>query len=61
MQGEVINNKKCFGVSERGFCQVLIGVGKCVEPQKCRFYKTREQLWAEEERLIDRKKRHKLS
>lgn len=43
-----MEENKCFALSERGFCNILT-VGRCTEPEKCKFYKTKEQIQAEEE------------
>ena len=50
-----MEENKCFGLSSRGFCQILT-IGKCVAPDKCKFYKTREQLQEEEERSRNRRR-----
>lgn len=50
-----MENNKCFALSERGYCKILT-VGRCVEPKKCKFYKTREQVQEEEERCRSRRR-----
>lgn len=50
-----MEENKCFALSERGYCNILT-VGKCTEPEKCSFYKTREQLQEEEERCRSRRR-----
>lgn len=50
-----MEENKCFALSERGYCNILT-VGKCTEPEKCKFYKTREQVQEQEERRRSRRR-----
>lgn len=51
-----MEDNKCFALNERGYCRIL-KVGKCTDPQRCKFFKTWEQIWEEEERLRGRRRR----
>jgi len=50
-----MEKNKCFALSERGYCKVL-KVGKCTDPERCKFYKTWEQIRGQEERLRERRR-----
>lgn len=48
-------DNKCFALSERGYCNILT-IGKCMQAEGCSFFKTRERMQEEEERLRKRRR-----
>lgn len=50
-----MENNKCFALSERGYCNILT-IGRCMQPEGCKFYKTRERVQEEEERSRNRRR-----
>ena len=50
-----MENNKCFALSEQGYCNILT-IGRCTEPERCKFYKTRERVQDEEERSRNRRR-----
>lgn len=50
-----MEENKCFALSVTGKCKVL-KVGQCKAPERCKFYKTWEQIRGEDERLRGRRR-----